>query len=400
MKLSHRVLSAAESQTLAISAKAKAMRAQGIAVVNLSAGEPDFATPQIIKDAAIRALEEDFTHYTPVPGILPLRQVVAEKLCCENGIEGATPETVVITAGAKHAIFCALLAICNDGDEVLIPAPYWVSYPSIVRIAGAEPKVLETGEAQQWKITPKQLHSAITPKTKCLILNSPSNPTGVMYSPDELRALAEVLAQHDVFVISDEIYEKIVFNKGIPHFSIGSIPEIASRVITVNGLSKAYAMTGWRIGYATATKAVIDQMKKLIGQSVTHATSFVQKAAIVALQEAGEAVAQMRQVFERRRNLIVQLLNQIPGISFPVPDGAFYVFVNLSERLAAVGWSAEQFAHYLLEKYAVATVPGEAFGQPGCIRISYATSDEQIRQGIERLHQALEDVATGSAGEK
>ncbi len=399
MKLSQRVLSAAESQTLAISAKAKAMRAQGVAVVNLSAGEPDFPTPQVIKEAAVKALEEDFTHYTDVRGILPLRQVVAEKFCCENGIEGATPDTVLITAGAKHAIFSALLAICNEGDEVLIPAPYWVSYPSMARIAGAVPKVLPAAEAHGWKITPKQLHSAITERTKCLILNSPSNPTGVMYSPDELRALAEVIKQHELFVISDEIYEKIVFDPYKKHFSIGSIPEIASKVITVNGVSKAYAMTGWRIGYVTATKAVIDQMKKIIGQSITHATSFAQKAAVVALERAGAEVERMRQAFLQRRNLIVQLLQQIPNLSFPVPEGAFYVFVNLSHYLEPVGWSAEQFAHFLLEKYFVATVPGEAFGQAGCIRISYATSEEQIRQGVERLRQALLELPSHTHGE-
>lgn len=391
MELSQRVLAASESQTLAIAAKAKAMRARGIKVIDFSAGEPDFPTPEVIKHAAIKAINEDFTHYTDVRGIFPLREAIAEKLRIENKIEFVTPETVLVTVGAKHAIFAALLAICNPGDEVLIPVPYWVSYPSMVHIAGAQPKFLQTNPATGFKITPKQLLENISKNTKCLIINSPANPTGAVYTEDELSAIAEIVSQHDLFVISDEIYEKILFDQKL-HFSIGAIPDVQEKVITVNGFSKCYSMTGWRIGYVAASKYVIEQIKKVIAQSVTHPTSFVQKAAIAALTEAGEEVQRMIRVFQERRNLLVSALSESTHLQFLVPEGAFYLFLNLQSLLQEVGINSEDFAHYLLEKKYTATVPGDAFGMKGYLRISFATSEEDILRGAEAILQACNEL--------
>lgn len=390
-KFSHKVMAAAESQTLALSGRAKVMAHEGKDMVNLCTGEPDFPTPDCAKQAAIEALNEDFTHYTDPSGIYDLRKAVAEKFLKENGLQSATPESILISTGAKQCILSALTAICNEGDDVLIPAPYWVSYPPMVTIAGANPVIIETTTEGCFKITPGQLADALTPQTKCIILNSPSNPSGVMYSELELRALADVLKDHSCFIISDEIYEKITFCS-VDHFSIGSLDILKDRVITVNGVSKAYAMTGWRIGFMHAPPDVLKQAAKVQGQTTSNPNSIAQKAALAALLYGGEDVERMRTVFERRRELISSLLKEIPGVNLVMPDGAFYVFPDISELLKKHNLTSAEFCETLLMKYHLALVPGEAFGVEGCVRFSFAASDETIIKGVERFARALNDL--------
>ncbi|HYF03835.1 MAG TPA: pyridoxal phosphate-dependent aminotransferase [Patescibacteria group bacterium] len=391
VEFSHRVTLASESQTLALSGRAKVMSKEGKDVVNLCTGEPDFPTPDCAKKAAIDALQDDFTHYTDPSGIVELRRAVAEKFVKENGLKNATAETILISNGAKQCILSVLIALCNEGDEVIIPAPYWVSYPPMVTIAGAKPVIVETTAASNFKMTPKQLAEALTPQTKCVIFNSPSNPTGVMYTEQEIRALAEVLKDHSCFVISDEIYEKITFGT-VRHFSIGSLDVLKDRVVTVNGVSKAYAMTGWRIGFMHAPKEVLKQAAKVQGQTTSNPNSIAQKAALAALLYGIDEVERMRKVFERRRELISTLLKEIPGVNLVMPDGAFYVFPDISERLKKGDFSATDFCEKLLVKHHLALVPGEAFGANGCVRFSFAAADEMIIKGIERFARALNDL--------
>lgn len=392
MQLSQRVLSAVESQTLAITAKAKAMKAQGIDVISLSAGEPDFPPPQCAKDAVIEAVQKNYAQYTEANGIPELRSAIAEKFQRENGLAGATADTVLVSCGGKHSIFNALLAMCNDGDEVIIPAPYWVSYPAMITMAGAVPVVVTTTLENRYKITPDELRSALTPRTKCVILNSPSNPTGSMYSREELTALADVLADHSCFIISDELYEKITFGS-VEHFSIGSLPQVAERVITVNGVSKAYAMTGWRIGYMTGPKQIIKEAAKVQGQSTSNPNSLAQRAALAALLHAEPDVKMMCGKFAERKEKAITLAEALPNVSHLNPDGAFYLFLDISKALTAQCPTSVRFCEIALDEFHVAGVPGEAFGAPGCVRLSFATSEEIFRRGMERLGQALQSIA-------
>jgi len=394
MNLSERVLSANESATLAITAKFKAMKAQGLNVVGLSAGEPDFPTPRVVKDAAIKAIEDNFTYYTDASGIPELRKALAEKLQRENGIAEAKSETILVSTGGKHSIFNVLMAMCNDGDEIVLSAPYWVSYPAMIQICGAKPVIINTTLENRYKMTPAQLQAALTPKTKCVILNSPSNPTGTMYTPDEIKALAAVLKNHECYILSDELYEKISF--GTPHFSIGSLPELAGRVITVNGMSKAYSMTGWRVGYLNAPQALVKEAAKVQGQSTSNVNSIAQKAALAAVLHTADDVEMMRKEFHRRRDLVCELVSTIPGVSAPVPDGAFYLFVDMNEALRNSTkpdiTTAAAFCGFALEKHLLAIVPGEAFGAEGCVRFSFAAADETLREGFKRFAAAIADM--------
>jgi aspartate aminotransferase len=394
LPLSERVLAANESATLAISAKAKAMKASGLDVIALSAGEPDFPTPRVVKDAAIQAINDNFSYYTDSNGIPELRAALAEKFQRENGIASAKPETVLVSTGGKHSIFNVLMAMCNSGDEIIIAAPYWVSYPAMIQICGATPVIINTTLETRYKITPEQLRQALTPKTKCVILNSPSNPTGTMYTPEELKDLAAVLEEHRCFILSDELYEKISF--GTPHFSIGSLESLAERVITVNGMSKAYSMTGWRVGYLNGPAALVKQAAKVQGQSTSNVNSIAQKAALAAILHTAEDVEMMRREFQRRRDMVCALVEAIPGVQAPRPDGAFYLFVDMSEALhsskqSAIKTSAD-FCAFALDKHYLALVPGEAFGADGCVRFSFAASDETLKQGFSRFAAAVAEL--------
>jgi aspartate aminotransferase len=400
--LSARVLSANESATLAITAKFKAMKAQGIDVVGLSAGEPDFPTPAVVKEAAIAAINANFTYYTDSNGIPELRTALAEKFQRENGITEARPETVLVSTGGKQSIFNIFLAMCNDGDEIVLQAPFWVSYPAMIQIAGAKPVIIDTTVETSYKITPAQLRAALTPKTKCVVLNSPSNPTGVMYTPDEIRALAEVLRSHSCYILSDELYEKVSY--GTPHASIGALtgemPELANRIITVNGMSKAYSMTGWRVGYLTGPADLVKQAAKVQGQSTSNVNSIAQKAALAALLHTASDVETMRREFQRRRDMVCELLAAIPGVKAPKPDGAFYIFIDMNEALKKsvlpTVKTAAEFCAFALDKHLLAGVPGEAFGADGCVRFSYAASDETLKKGFQRFAAAIAEM-TGAA---
>jgi aspartate aminotransferase len=383
LDVSIRVESALEAQTLAISNTAKRMKAEGIDVVSLSVGEPDFDTPQCAKDAAIQALNDNFTHYTDSNGIAELREEIAKKFREENGITHAKASNVIVSGGAKQCIYNTLMALCNEGDEVIILAPYWVSYPAMVVMCGAKPIVISGDYDNQYKVTSIQLKSAITAKTKCVILNSPSNPTGMMYTENEIREFAEIIAESDCYLLSDEIYEKLTYSD-IKHFSPASIPELSSRVITVNGMSKAYAMTGWRIGYMHAPEHVFKEVSKVQGQSTSHPNSIAQKASLAALKEGNADIERMRISFAQRKELTCAMLSEIPGLKFHNPDGAFYVFISFDEITDDV-----DFCSYLLEHHHLALVPGDAFGCPGALRISFAASEETLKKGIERLALGL-----------
>lgn len=391
MKLSARVHAAQESQTLQIAAKAKAMKQQGIDVISLSTGEPDFPTPDWAKQAAIQAIHDNFTYYMEVNGIPELREAVAEKFRTENNIMAATADTVLVSTGVKQALFNALMAMCNEGDEVITIAPYWVSYPAIVTMCGATPVIINTKFSNRYKLQPDQLRAALTPKTKCVILNIPCNPTGAMYTPDEMRELVDVLAEHSCYIISDEIYEKIVYGD-VPHTSIGSYSELAGRVLTMNGVAKAFAMPGWRIGYTHAAPEIIKQMNKVQGQSTSHPCTIAQKAALGALRYAHEDVERMRIEFAYRRELICRLLNDISGIQFYIPEGAFYIFANVSAVLNGDIQTSSAFCEYLLERFHLALVPGEAFGADGSVRFSFASSRDVVSNGVQRFADAVHSL--------
>ena len=392
-QLSERLQRLAPSATLAMSQKSSEMKAQGIDVINMSVGEPDFNTPDHIKQAAKLAIDENYSKYSPVPGYPDLRQAIARKLERENHLR-YTPAEILVSNGAKQSVCNTVMALVNPGDEVIIPAPYWVSYPQMVLLAGGNPVIVEAGFEQNFKMTPEQLEAAITPKTRLLILCSPSNPTGSVYSKEELEALAEVIKKHDdLFVLADEIYEHI--NYIGKHESIAQFEGMKERSIIVNGVSKAYAMTGWRIGYIAAPEWIVKGCNKLQGQYTSGPCSVSQKAAEFAYTQSQECVEQMRQAFERRRNLIVKLAKQIPGLEVNVPEGAFYLFPKCSSFFGkqtpdgkTIGNSTD-LAMYLLEKGHVATVGGDAFGDPDCFRMSYATSDENIEEAMRRIGEAL-----------
>lgn len=390
--ISQRIQSLSPSATLAMSQKSSELKSQGVDVINLSVGEPDFNTPEHIKDAAKKAIDENFTFYTPVAGYMSLRKAIAAKMKNENGLEFA-PEQIVVSGGAKQSLCNVILSTINPDDEVIIPTPAWVSYVEMVKLAEGITVEVPAGVEQDFKITPAQLEAAITPRTRMMLLCSPSNPTGSVYTRDELRALADVLAKYpEILVLSDEIYEHINFTGAFA--SISEFEAVRDRTIIVNGVSKAYAMTGWRIGFVAAPLWVAKAVTKLQGQYTSNPSSIAQKAAEAAYLGSQQCVEDMRQAFERRRNLVVSLLKQVPGLRINHPQGAFYIFPEVS---AYFGKShdgrtindANDLAMFLLEVAHVATVSGDAFCAPGYIRLSYATSDDNIREAVRRIADAL-----------
>ncbi|MBR3856100.1 MAG: pyridoxal phosphate-dependent aminotransferase [Bacteroidaceae bacterium] len=391
-KLADRLNRLTPSATLAMSQKSQELKAQGVDVINMSVGEPDFNTPDSIKEAAKKAVDDNWSRYSPVPGYPTLRRAIVEKLKRENGLT-FTEAQISVSNGAKQAVCNAIMALVNPGDEVIVPAPYWVSYPEMVKLADGTPVIVSAGIEQNFKITGAQLQAAITPKTKMLILCSPSNPTGSVYTKAELKELADVLAKYpDVYVVADEIYEHISYVGA--HESIAQFPEIRERVIIVNGVSKAYAMTGWRIGYLAAAEWIVKGCNKLQGQYTSGPCSVSQMAALEAYNGSQEAVESMRQAFQRRRDLIVKLAKDIPGLEVNVPEGAFYLFPKCSSYYGKsyngqTINNSDDLAMYLLTEAHVATVGGGSFGSPECFRMSYATSDENITEAIRRIKEAL-----------
>lgn len=388
-RLAQRATSINEAVTLAIAAEAKRMQAAGIPVISLSTGEPDFPTPQIIKEAAFDAINSNFTKYTQAEGIPELRKAVAEKFTAENGIP-TEAQQVLISCGGKHCLFNALAAIVNQGDEVVIPSPYWTSYPEMVKLVGGTPVLVEAGYESGYRMTPDQLRQAITPRTRAMIINSPTNPTGVVYSRQEMEAFAEVIAKAGIYVLSDELYEKITYD-GNQHVSIGSFPQLRNLALTINGVSKAFSMTGWRIGYMCGPSDVIAAAGKIQGQSASNPVSVSQKAALAALTipEVADDVKKMGEAFLRRRDLIVELLQAIPGVRFHIPGGAFYIFLNVAQFYNEQIPDSAALAGYLLREHLVATVPGSGFGDDHAIRLSYACAEADIREAVKRIGEGL-----------
>lgn len=391
-ELSDRLKRLAPSATLAMSQKSSEMKAQGIDVINMSVGEPDFMTPGFIKEAGKKAIDDNYSKYSPVSGYPVLREAIARKLKRENGLDYAASEIIVGTGG-KQGVCNAILALVNPGDEVVIPAPYWVSYPQMVKLAGGTPVIVPAGISQDFKITAAQLEAAVTPKTKLVILCSPSNPTGSVYSEEELGELAKVVLAHDdLFVLSDEIYEHINYIGG--HSSIAACPGMRERTVVCNGVSKAYAMTGWRLGWVAAPEWIVKGLGKLQGQYTSGTSSVSQMAAVAAYEGDQSCVEAFRETFRRRRDLIVSLAKDIPGLEVNVPQGAFYLFPDCSaffgktDGRRTIG-SSTDLALYLLEEGHVATVGGDAFGAPRCFRMSYATSDDNIREALRSIRHVL-----------
>jgi len=393
MKLTKRIHSIKPSPTLAITMKANALRAQGRDIIGFGAGEPDFDTPENIKAAAVRAIASGFTKYTPVGGIDELKDAIAAKMARDHGLDYNRSQ-IVVSCGAKHTLYNLIQVLCEEGDEVIVPAPYWVSYVDIVVLAGATPVIVPTEQAAGFKLTPELLRGAVTDRTRVLILNSPANPTGAAYSREELTALAAVLATMEITVISDDIYEKIIYD-GFEFFSIAAVSEeMKDRTVIVNGVSKAYAMTGWRIGYAAGSEPIVAAVTKLQSQNTSNPASIAQKAAVEALNGSQEAVGMMVKAFRERRDVIVAALNKIPGFTCPNPQGAFYVFPNVAQIYGRsfqekVIDDSTSLAAYLLDEADVAVVPGADFGADDYIRLSYATSRELIEAGVARIARAL-----------
>ena len=391
-QLSDRLNRLAPSETLAMSQKSSEMKAQGIDVINMSVGEPDFMTPDHVKEAGKKAIDDNFSKYSPVPGYPVLREAIVKKLKQENHLDYAVSEIVVGTGG-KQGVCNAILALVNPGDEVIIPAPYWVSYPQMVKLAGGVPVIVSAGIEQDFKITAEQLEHAITPKTKMIILCSPSNPTGSVYSAEELESLAKVVLAHDdLFVLSDEIYEHI--NYIGKHASIAACPNMKERTIICNGVSKAYAMTGWRLGWVAAPEWIVKGLNKLQGQYTSGTSSVSQMAALAAYEGDQQCVEDFRKAFQRRRDLIVNLAKDIPGLEVNIPQGAFYLFPKCSSFFGKSNGkytinNSTDLAMYLLEEGHVATVGGDDFGSPDCFRMSYATSDNNIKEALQRIKDAL-----------
>ncbi|MEJ2253801.1 MAG: pyridoxal phosphate-dependent aminotransferase [Nitrospirota bacterium] len=386
--LSERVRSIKPSPTLAMDARAKEMKARGVDVVNFGVGEPDFDTPGNIKEAAIRAIRAGETKYTPVGGILPLKDAVIEKLRKDNGLSYSREE-VMVSCGAKHTLYNIAQALLDPGDEVIIPAPYWVSYPDQALLAGATPVIVRTEESEGFMLRAEDLEAAVSPRTKALVLNSPSNPTGACYTRERLEEIARVVARHDVMVISDEIYEKLLYD-GAEHVSLASLGgEAREKTIVVNGVSKSYAMTGWRIGYAAGPAPVIKAMTNNQSQSTSNPASIAQWAALEALTGPQDSVEEMRREFDARRRYLVQALNAVRGITCLSPGGAFYVFPNTSALYGGRVKGSLELAAYLLEEAGVALVPGEAFGDDNFVRISYATAMEDIKRAVQRIGAAV-----------
>src|SRR3954462_13976129 len=380
MEISARAAQLSPSLTLSIDSKAKAMKAEGIDVCGFGAGEPDFDTPEHIKQAAIAALESGFTKYTPSAGLPELRQAIAEKLEADSQLSYRASQGVV-SSGAKHSCYNAILATCQPGDEVLIPSPYWVSYPDMVRLAGAEPVIVQTTERNGWKMRASDFENAMTPRTKMLILNTPGNPTGSVYTREELEGIVEVAAEEDIYILSDEIYEKLVYDDA-QHVSIASLSKAAADLtITVNGFSKSYAMTGWRLGYLAAPEAVAKAVDSIQSHSTSNPNSFGQRGALAALKGDQQPLADMRDEFDMRRNYMYDRVSKIPNVTAVKPEGAFYVLVNISQ----LGLSSQNFADRLLSKANVAVIPGAAFGDDRTVRLSYATSIDVIKKGLDRF---------------
>jgi aspartate aminotransferase len=380
MEISTRASQLTPSLTLSIDSKAKAMKAEGIDICGFGAGEPDFDTPDFIKQAAIAALEQGFTKYTPSSGLPELRQAISEKFAADNGLE-YRPSQVIVSNGAKHSCYNAVLAVCEPGDEVIIPSPYWVSYPEMVRLAGAEPVIVQTSERNGWKMTAEEFENAMTPRTKMVIMNSPNNPSGAVYSREELEAIVNVAAEEEIYILSDEIYEKLVYD-GVKHVSIASLSKEAyDLTITVNGFSKSYAMTGWRLGYMGAPEAVAKAVDSIQSHSTSNPCSFAQKGAIAALKGDQQALSDMHDEFDMRRNYMYDRISKIANITAVKPEGAFYILVNISQ----LGLTSQNFADRLLSKASVAVIPGAAFGDDRTIRLSYATSIDVIKKGLDRF---------------
>ena len=393
--ISNRILNMAESETLAMTAKARELKAQGKDVISLSIGEPDFNTPEVVKEAAKKAIDDNFTHYPPVPGYADLREAVCEKFRRDNGLE-FKPEQIVVSTGAKQSIYQLVQCLINPGDEVIIPTPFWVSYKEIVRVAEGIPVYVKTKLENDFKVTPEQLEEAITPRTKLIMFSSPSNPTGMLYTKEELHGIAKVVARHEnLFVMADEIYEHINFVG--KHESIAQFPEVKDRVITINGVAKGFAMTGWRIGFIAAPTVIAKACNKLQGQVTSATCSIAQKATVCAMlmdPTKSEDISNMRNIFQQRRDMVYQLLCDIPGVKVRLPQGAFYFFPDVSSYYGkSFGErkinNSTDMAFYLLEEAGVATVMGSAFGDDNCIRLSYATSEDLLREALRRIKEAL-----------
>jgi aspartate aminotransferase len=393
MELAKRITQVKPSPTLSLDTKAKALKAEGKDVVNFGAGEPDFDTPAHIKAAGIKAIEDNFTRYTPAGGTVELKKAVVDKFQRDNGLS-YSPDQVVINCGGKHTLYNLAQVLFQEGDQVVVPAPYWVSYPPIVTLAGAEPVIVSGAEANDFKITAADLEAAVTPRTKAIIINSPSNPTGSVYSREELEALGEVVLKHNLLVITDDIYEKLIFD-GRQFVNMANLsPELKEKTIIAHGLAKTYAMTGWRIGFMAGPKEVASAVNKLQSQSTSNPCSIAQKAGVAALNGPEDEVRTMVQAFDERRNYLVKALNEIEGVRCFRPGGAFYVFPNVS---AYYGKSIDgrridgstALADYLLDEASVAAVPGGAFGEDACLRLSYAVSLNDIKKGLQRMTEAL-----------
>ncbi len=389
--LSDRINNLSTSQTLAMAAKARELKAQGKDIISLSLGEPDFNTPDFIKEAAKKAIDENYSSYTPVDGYVELKEAICRKFKRDNNLD-YKPSQIVVSTGAKQSLYNIAQVMLNDGDEVILPAPYWVSYYEIIKLSGGVPVVVPTSVDTDFKMTAEQLEAAVTPKTKMMWFSSPCNPSGSIYNKAELTAIAEVLKKHDIYAVSDEIYEHINFSGNF--CSIGSIPGMIDRTITVNGVAKAFAMTGWRIGYIGAPEFIAKACTKIQGQVTSGANSIAQRATIAAVDADPKVLNHMVDAFHKRRDLVINLMNDIPGFKNNVPEGAFYVFPDVSayfgKTLKGVEIkNADDLSMFLLEHANVATVTGEAFGNPHCIRISYATSEEQLIEALRRIKEAL-----------
>lgn len=404
MQLARRIRQVSPSPTLAIDAKAKQLQSAGVDIVNFGAGEPDFDTPDYIKDFAIKAIRDGYTKYTPASGSVELKEAVCQKLRQDNGLD-YTPKEIVINCGAKHSIYNILQVLINPGDEVLIPAPFWVTYPEAVKLAGGKPVIVKTSERAGFKLTATVLRRRITPKTKLLVLNSPGNPTGTVYSQDELRELIEVAVAKKIFVLSDEIYEYLVYD-GVKHVSPAKVlPRAKDWVLVVNGVSKSFSMTGWRIGYTAGPEPIVAAIGNLQSHSTSNPASISMKAALAALTQPAAALPEMQKAFAERRNFVVERLNAIPGISCRKPEGAFYVFPNVYGLLGKVYRgktisTSLQLAEFLLEAGRVALVPGEGFGAEDYLRISYATSLDNLRKGLDRMAEVLAEGVEEKARKK
>lgn len=385
MELAARANYVSTSITLAISAKAKAMKAEGMDVCSFSAGEPDFPTPKHICEAAKTAIDQGKTRYGAAAGELALRKAIAKKLQQDNNLN-YQPENIIVTNGGKFSLFNLMQVLISYRDEVIIPAPYWLSYPEMVKLADGTPVIVETLPQNDYKITPEQLEQAITPRTKLFVFNSPSNPTGMVYTPEEVKALAQVIVDRDILVVADEIYEKILYDNA-KHESIGSInQEIFERTITCSGFAKSHSMTGWRVGYTAAPPEIIKAMTRIQSHSTSNVCTFAQYGAISALESSQECVQEMLQAFAQRRSYMYQAINEIPGLNCPKPDGAFYLFVDISQT----GQGSFAFCKDLLDQKQVAAIPGIAFGTDSCIRFSYATNLETIKKGVKRLAEFVQ----------